>query len=41
MTVKTKLRLIFLLFFALLGGMTYYSSAGLKLLEADLQYVAM
>ena len=40
MTVKTKLRLIFALFFALLGGLTYYSSSGMKLLEGDLHYVA-
>ena len=40
MTVKTKLRLIFALFFALLGGLTYYSTSGLKLLEGELRYVA-
>jgi hypothetical protein len=40
MTVKTKLRLIFALFFALLGGLTYYGSSGLKLLEGELVHVA-
>ncbi len=40
MTVKTKLRLIFALFFALLGGLTYYGSSGLKLLEGELLYVS-
>jgi methyl-accepting chemotaxis protein len=39
MTVRTKLRLIFAVFFALLGGLTYYSSGGLKLLEGNLHYV--
>src|SRR6185369_11725317 len=40
MTVKNKLRLIFLLFFLLIGGLTYYSNAGLSQLDGDLQYVS-
>jgi methyl-accepting chemotaxis protein len=40
MTVKSKLRLIFAMFFALLAGLTYYASSGMTLLEADLRHVA-
>jgi methyl-accepting chemotaxis protein len=40
MTVKTKLRLVFALIFAALGGLVYYSSARLMSLQDDMHYIA-
>jgi methyl-accepting chemotaxis protein len=40
MTVKTKLRVIFALIFAALGGLVYYSSARLMSLQDDMHYIA-
>jgi methyl-accepting chemotaxis protein len=40
MSVRTKLRLIFGLLLALLGGLTYYGGSGLMSLQSDLSRVA-
>jgi methyl-accepting chemotaxis protein len=41
MTVKTKLRLVFLLIFAGLGGLVWYSSAKLLSLQGEMQTIAV
>jgi|AraplaMF_Col_mMF_1032025.scaffolds.fasta_scaffold00059_33 methyl-accepting chemotaxis protein len=41
MTVKTKLRLAFLLIFAALGGLVWYSSASLLSLQSDMRKIAI